>query len=144
LSTTSLGESKPEDEDELECVVEWEPVDSIDGTFEDSEESEHNPVCKPLGVVTLPYAEESLEGIVTRNDESSQVGQQLPCDIEEDEKEVECDKPEKSIDLGEAGLFLEIVQNLIFRKLLINGSNVVLGLILKTRHVEKVYVRTRS
>lgn len=37
-------ESEPEDEDELECIVEWEPVDCADSTLEDSEESENDPV----------------------------------------------------------------------------------------------------
>jgi hypothetical protein len=31
-----LGESKPQGENKLEGVVEWEPVDSVDSAFEDS------------------------------------------------------------------------------------------------------------
>jgi len=144
LCTTSLGKSKPKDEDELECVVEWEPVDSIDGTLKDSEESKHNPVCKPLSVVGFAHAEESLERIVTRDNESSKIGQQLSSDIEEDEEEVDSDKPEEAIDLGKSGLLLKVIQDLILGKLLINCSNVVLGLILKTRHDEDVIAKLEA
>lgn len=38
-------------------------------------------------------------------------------DVEENEEEVECDKAEEPINLGETGLPLEIVQNFILRKL---------------------------
>jgi len=75
LRTTSLRKSKPKDDDELEGVVEGEPVNGIDSTFKDSEECEDNPVCKPLGIVALPDAEERLEGVVARNHKSSKVGQ---------------------------------------------------------------------
>lgn len=66
-----------------------------------------------MGVVTLADTEKCLEGVVCRNHESSEVGQELPADIEEDEEEVECDQAEKSVDLGEPGLLLEIVQDFI-------------------------------
>jgi hypothetical protein len=72
-----LGEwkSEPEDKDELESVVEWEPIDGVDGTFKDSKESKDNPVlkcqissrffvlwsrfahCKPLSIVGFVHAE---------------------------------------------------------------------------------------
>jgi hypothetical protein len=39
-------EGEPENEDELECVVEWEPVNSVDCTLEDGQEGEDNPVLK--------------------------------------------------------------------------------------------------
>jgi hypothetical protein len=85
--------------------------------FREKKDIAESTYCKPLRVVTLPHAEESLERIVTRDDKSSQVGQQLASDVEENEEEVKSDKPEESIDLGEAGLFLEIIQNLILGKL---------------------------
>lgn len=40
----SLGQSKPKNEDELEGVVEGEPVNGIDSALEDGEECENNPV----------------------------------------------------------------------------------------------------
>lgn len=40
----SHWESEPENEDELECVVEWEPVDGADQALKDCQESKNNPV----------------------------------------------------------------------------------------------------
>jgi len=51
LSASSLGKSHPEDEDELEGVVKWEPVDSVDGAFEEAQESINNPIREPLGII---------------------------------------------------------------------------------------------
>lgn len=45
LGTTGLRKSHPQDEDELEGVVEGEPVDSVDSTLEDGQECVDNPVC---------------------------------------------------------------------------------------------------
>jgi hypothetical protein len=42
----SSGECKPENEDKLECVVEWEPVDGADCTLKDGQEREDNPVLE--------------------------------------------------------------------------------------------------
>jgi len=51
LSTSSLGKSHPEDENKLEGIVEWEPVDGVDSAFEDAQEGENDPVCQPLGII---------------------------------------------------------------------------------------------
>jgi hypothetical protein len=37
-------ECQPENKDELEGVVEWEPVDGADGALEDSQEGKDYPV----------------------------------------------------------------------------------------------------
>jgi len=136
LGATSLRKSKPEDDNELECVVKWEPVNCVHSRFKNSKESEDDPVCEPLSVIGLADAEESIKGIITRNHKSSKVGQKLSTNVEEDEEEVECDQAEKSVDLRQSGLLLEVVQRIILRKLLINLSNVALSLVLETRHVE--------
>lgn len=47
LNSPSLGKSEPKDEDELECIVEWEPVDGANKALKDGEESEDNPVLQP-------------------------------------------------------------------------------------------------
>ena len=39
---------QPEEEDELEDKVEWEPVDNVDKAFHDSEESKDNPVLRAM------------------------------------------------------------------------------------------------
>ncbi len=77
MGLPSRWESEPEHKDELECVVEWEPVDSVDKTLKDSEESEDDPVlkarsaqalrhgretyCEPLCIVALANTEQSFE-----------------------------------------------------------------------------------
>jgi len=60
LSASGLGKSHPEDEDELEGVVEGEPVDGINCAFEESQEGINNPVGKPLSVVTRLSCEKSI------------------------------------------------------------------------------------
>ena len=49
----SLRKSHPKDEDELEGVVEWEPVDGIDGGLNDSQEGVGHPV---LSLPSSAYA----------------------------------------------------------------------------------------
>jgi len=60
LSTGCLGKSHPQYEDELEDVVEGEPVGSINRALNDSQESEDHPVRKPLSIINLARAEESF------------------------------------------------------------------------------------
>jgi hypothetical protein len=42
----SSGEGEPQNKDELECVVKWEPVNGTDGTLKHREECEHDPVLE--------------------------------------------------------------------------------------------------
>jgi len=51
LGAGSLGKSHPEDEDELEGIVEWEPVNGVDSALEEGQESIDDPVRKPLGII---------------------------------------------------------------------------------------------
>lgn len=39
-----LGKAHPEDKDEFECVVEWEPIHSVDGALKDRQEGVDNPI----------------------------------------------------------------------------------------------------
>jgi hypothetical protein len=45
-NSPSNWKRQPENKDELEGVVEWEPVDSVDRALEDSQESEDHPVLE--------------------------------------------------------------------------------------------------
>lgn len=72
---------------------------------------------QPLGVVDLAGAEQSLQGIVTRNDEACKVHQELATNIEEDKEEVETDQAKESIDLRHAGLSLEVVKDRVLGEL---------------------------
>ena len=99
-NSPSDWECKPEDEDELECVVEGEPVHGGDQALKYSQERKHNPVLqklsvsilhrgqrayrKPLCVISLAGAEQCLEGVVTGDHESSKVDEKLASDVEED------------------------------------------------------------
>jgi len=90
LSTASDGKSKPEDEKKLESVVEWKPVDCVHGAFKHGEKCEYDLVSEPLGVIRLPDTEQRVEEIVSRYHESSNIGEELTGNVEEDEEEVEC------------------------------------------------------
>jgi len=135
LSTAGNWESEPENEDKLECVIEWEPVNSADQALKDCQESEDNPVCEPLGIIALSDTKQGLKRIVSRDNEASDVGKKLTPDIEEDEEEVGCDQTKERIDLGDRSLLLEVVQDGILGKLLVDLSDVGLRLILEGRHV---------
>jgi len=64
LGTAGLGKSHPENEDELEGVVEWEPVDSADSALENSQEGIDNPVSQPLSVIARLCGEQGLERVI--------------------------------------------------------------------------------
>lgn len=53
-SLPSLGKSHPEDQDELEGVVEGEPVDGVDRRLDHSEEGVSHPVLFPTHQHTIP------------------------------------------------------------------------------------------
>ena len=43
---------------------------------------------EPLGIINLAGTEKSLHGIVAGNDKTSQVGQELTAEVEDDEEKV--------------------------------------------------------
>jgi len=135
LGAVGEWKSEPEDKDELESVVEWEPIDGVDGTFKDSKESKDNPVCEPLSIVSLVNAEQGFQRVISRNHKSSNIGKELASNVEEDEEEVGCDNTEEDVDLGNIGLLLEVVEDRILGKFLINLGDVALSFVLERRHV---------
>lgn len=44
LGTAGLWKSKPQNEDEFEGVIEWKPVDGVDGALKNSQESIYDPI----------------------------------------------------------------------------------------------------
>jgi hypothetical protein len=76
--------------------------------------------CQPLGVVDLAGGEKSLEGVVAREDEAGKVDEECTAEVEEDQEEVQAAQAEDHVDLGHAGLLLEIVEHLIFGQLQTN------------------------
>lgn len=65
---------------------------------------------QPLGVIDLAGAEESLERVVTGNDETSNVDEELSGDVEEDQEEVETGETKDHVDLGDRRLLLKVVE----------------------------------
>jgi len=134
LRTTSCRKSHPEHEDEFEGIVEWKPVYSVYSTLEDGEEGIDNPISQPLSIIRLARTEECLERVVARNDKAGSIDEELSSDVEEDEEEIDSDEAEEGIDLGHAGLLLEVVEQRILGQLLVDLVDLVLGFILEGRH----------
>jgi len=135
LGTTECWESEPQSKDKLEGVVEWEPVDGIDGALKQSQEGENNPVSQPLCIIGLGCAEQSFEGVIARDSESSEIGQELSCNVEEDEEEVGGNDTEEGVGLWDICLPLEVVEGRVSRQLFVDLGDVVLGTILERHFV---------
>jgi len=119
LGAVGDGQSHPQNQDEFEGIVEREPVNGVDQALEDIKECVDHPVSQPLGIVSLAGAEQSLERVVSRKDETSKVDEEGASEVEEDEEEVQAAEGEDHVDLGNTGLLLKIVENVIFGQLLI-------------------------
>lgn len=130
VSATEDGERQPEEEDELEDVVEGEPVDDLDQALNDSEESKNNPVRQPLGIILLVVSEECLERVVTGDNKTGKVGQELAAEVEDDEEEVEGTESNNSICLGDTGLLLGVVEERVLGELTVELTKVLLSLVL--------------
>jgi len=133
LGTASLGKGHPQDEDELEGVVEGEPVDGVDSALENGQEGVGDPVGQPVGVIGLALGEQSLERVVAGDEEASKVDEELAGNVEEDEEEVESTETEDDVDLGDGALLLQVVEGRVFGQLLVELRNVLLGAFLE-RH----------
>jgi hypothetical protein len=72
---------------------------------------------EPLGIIGLANGEESFEGIISGDDETSKVGKDLSSKVEEDEEKVEADYSKNGVNFGDGGLLLEVVEDLVLRKL---------------------------
>lgn len=134
LGTASLGKSHPHDQDELENVVEGEPVSGADSALNDSQESEDNPVREPLGVILGAGGEKCLKGVVTGDEETGKVDEELASNVKEDKEEVDSDKAKDDIDLGDIGLTLKVGEDRVLGELLVKLSNRVLSTLLERGH----------
>lgn len=72
---------------------------------------------QPLRVVLLVVGEESSEGVVSGDDEASEVGEELATEVEDDEEEVKSTNTDDGIGLGNAGLSLQVVKRGILGQL---------------------------
>ncbi len=64
---------------------------------------------EPLSVVGFANAEQCFQRVVAWDHESSNVGEELAPDIEEDQEEVGRDETEESVNFRDRGLLLQIV-----------------------------------
>lgn len=70
-----------------------------------------------MGVIGFGLGEQSLERVVTRDDEASKVDKELASDVEEDEEEVEGTETEDDVDLGDGALLLKVVESRVLGQL---------------------------
>jgi hypothetical protein len=64
---------------------------------------------EPLGIVSLAGGEQGMERVISRNDEASQVGQELTTEIEDDKEEIESSQANDCVDLRDRTLLLKLV-----------------------------------
>lgn len=143
MGTAGDWECEPQNKDELEGVVEREPVDNGEHALKHSQEGKDNPVREPLSVVPFSSAEQSIQRVVPWKNKSRKVGKKLTSDVEEDEKEVECNNTQESVDLGNVALLLEVVQGWVLGEFLINLGDGALNFVLE-RHFGRYVLRRGS
>lgn len=70
-----------------------------------------------LSVIGGTGSEESLKRVVTGNQETGKVDEELASDVEENQEEVDANQTQDRIDLGDVGLALQVVKNGVLREL---------------------------
>jgi len=139
VGTLEGGEGEPQKENKLEEIVEREPVYNADKALNNSEEREDNPVGQPLGIIVLVMGKQGVERIVSRDDETGNVGEELAAEVKQDEEEVERDRANNGVGLGDRGLFLEVVESRVLGELFVELSDVLLNTVLGVRHCCEEY-----
>lgn len=72
---------------------------------------------QPLCIIGLASREESFQGVVARDDKTSQVGKELSGQVEDNEEEVESSQADNSVGLGHTSLLLDVVEGRVLGKL---------------------------
>lgn len=70
-----------------------------------------------LSVILGAGGEKRLKGVVTGDEETGKVDEELASDVEEDKEEVDSDKAEDDIDLGDIGLTLKVGEDRVLGEL---------------------------
>lgn len=109
LSAVELGKRHPENKDELEDVVEREPVRGVDSALNNGQEGKNHPVSQPLSIISSTRSKQCLKRVITGDQESRKIHQEFSSDIEEDEEKVYSNQAEDGVDLGHGGLAFEVV-----------------------------------
>lgn len=79
-----------------------------------------NTLCRHktyLSIIRRGGAEKSLDRVVSWDDETRSVDEELCGNVEKDEEEVESSESEDDVDLGDRGLLLEVVEGWVFGQL---------------------------
>ena len=70
-----------------------------------------------LGIIHFARSEQCIQRVIARNQKAGKVDQKSAGDVEENQKEIDSDKSEKSINLGYGSLLFKVVENRIFGEL---------------------------
>lgn len=70
-----------------------------------------------VSVIGLAGGEEGLKRVIAGDDETGKVGEELSSNVEEDGKEVESCDTQDNVDLGDGGLRLEVVEQVVLGEL---------------------------
>lgn len=70
-----------------------------------------------VSVISLASSEKSFKGVVSGDDETSKVGEELSGNVEEDGEEVESSNTKDQVDLGDGGLLLKVVEEVVLGEL---------------------------
>ncbi len=79
-----------------------------------------------LGIISFACTEQSLQGIISWDEESGKVDEEVASDVEEDKEKVDADETEKGVDLRHRSLLFEVVEHGIFGQLFHRLINTVL------------------
>lgn len=77
---------------------------------------------QPLRVVGGARGEESRQRVVARDDEASEVGEELAAEVEDDEEEVQGGEADGGVGLGDTGLLLKVVEGGVLGELQRRGQ----------------------
>jgi len=88
LSSVKLGKTHPKDKNELEDVIEWEPIGSIDSTLNNGQEGINHPVRQPLNIICGASSEEGMEGVISRDKKAGKIDEELASNVEEHQEEI--------------------------------------------------------
>jgi len=144
LSSVKLGKRHPKDKDELEDVIEWEPIGSIDSTLNNGQEGINHPVRQPLNIICGASSEECMEGVITGDNEAGKIDEKLASDVEKHQEEIRPNQTQEGVDFGNRGLSLQVVEHRVFGELLVQLCNGVLSTILKGGHSQFPFVDSFS
>jgi len=131
LCAAESGQLEPDDEDRLEGKIPREVVkdNTKRDAFREVEKAKDDPVCEPLDVILVSGGLERLERKEGWNCPSNEGGYGTGEGVHEVEKKEEENAANDSVGFRDLSALFERVQNGIFRELLVELLNVVVGLV---------------